>query len=324
VVPTRPNALLEVRDLRKSFPVRRSFGRTRQWLHALDGVEFSLSRGEVLGLVGESGCGKSTLGKTMVGVYPPDSGSIRFNDQELVGLAKHEYIKVRRALQYVYQDAGSALDPRWKIGSSLDEAMAIHTAMTHDEKRERSLATMQAVGLRPEHLDFYPHELSGGQQRRASIARILTLHPKLLILDEPTSGLDVSVQATILRLLRSLQRELDLTYLLISHDLAVVRLMCHRVAVMYLGKIVELAPTEVLFQNPKHPYTRSLLSAVPQPGVRRVTENFLLSGDPPNPVDVPSGCRFRTRCDLARELCSREEPMSRPLSAMHTAACHFA
>jgi oligopeptide transport system ATP-binding protein len=317
-------ALLEVRELRKRFGVRKSFGRARQWLHAIDGVDFTLNEGEVLGLVGESGCGKSTLGKTIVGLHQPESGSMRFRGQELVGLSKAEYLKVRRAVQYVYQDAGAALDPRWKIGNSLSEAMAIHTEMTREERRERSVATLHAVGLRREHLEFYPHELSGGQQRRASIARILTLHPRLLILDEPTSGLDVSVQATILRLLRSLQAELNLTYLFISHDLAVVRLMCHRVAVMYLGKIVELAPTEVLFEDPRHPYTQSLLSAVPKPGVRRITDNFHLTGDPPNPVNVPSGCRFRTRCTLARDLCEREEPISRPLSPTHTAACHFA
>jgi len=316
--------LLEVRDLRKQFPVRGAFGRNRQWLRAIDGVDFTLKEGEVLGLVGESGCGKSTLGKTIIGLHRPESGSIRFSGQELVGLSKTGYLKVRRELQYVYQDAGAALDPRWKIGASLDEALAIHTSLKRRERHERSAATLRAVGLRPEHLEFYPHELSGGQQRRASIARILTLHPRLLILDEPTSGLDVSVQATMLRLLRSLQARFNLTYLFISHDLAVVRMMCHRVAVMYLGKIVELGPAEKLFEKPRHPYTQSLLSAIPRPGLSRITDSFRLTGDLPNPVNLPSGCRFRTRCNLARDICEREEPLFRPLSPTHSAACHFA
>jgi oligopeptide/dipeptide ABC transporter ATP-binding protein len=321
-VSTAP--ILDVRDLRKKFPVRRSFGRTKHWLRAIDGVDFALNEGEVLGLVGESGCGKSTLGKTIMGIHRPDFGSIRFKGQELVGLSKSQYLRVRSQLQYVYQDAGAALDPRWKIRNSLDEAMVIHADITRDERHERVVRTLRAVGLRPEHMELFPHELSGGQQRRASLARILTLHPKLLILDEPTSGLDVSVQATILKLLRGLQAEFNLTYLFISHDLAVVRLMCHRVAVMYLGKIVETAPTEILFQNPRHPYTRSLLAAIPQPGVSRITDSFTLAGEPPDPVKLPSGCRFRTRCVLAADLCAREEPVSREFGPARAAACHFA
>jgi peptide/nickel transport system ATP-binding protein len=323
-VSVAPPPLLEVRNLQKRFPVLRSFGHVRQWVRAIDGIDFTLEAGEILGLVGESGCGKSTLGKAIMGIHRPDAGSIRFKGMELVGLPSAQYLEVRGELQYVYQDAAAALDPRWKIKNSLDEAMVIHGRISREERDERVGVMLRAVGLRPEHLELFPHELSGGQQRRANLARILTLHPTLLILDEPTSGLDVSVQATILKLLRSLQTEFKLTYLLISHDLGVVRLMCHRVAVMYLGKIVEIGPTRALFGDPRHPYTRSLLAAIPQPGVRKITANLTLSGDLPDPTNLPSGCRFRTRCLLAEEICQREEPTLHEVGSARAAACHFA
>jgi oligopeptide/dipeptide ABC transporter ATP-binding protein len=318
-----PEPLLELVDLQRHFPVRSAFGRRVGWLRAVDGVSLQVRPGETLGLVGESGCGKSTLGKTVMGIYTPTAGEIRFAGREIGRLPRRVRRAVARNLQYVYQDPGASLDPRWKIRPLLHEPLVIHTALTRRE-RDREVATiLAAVGLPDAHLDLYPHELSGGQQRRVGLARILTLRPRLVILDEPTSGLDVSVQASVLKLFRSLQETFALTYVFISHDLSVVRAMCATIAVMYLGKIVEHGPTARVFESPRHPYTQSLLAAVPRIGGRRVTQDFALEGEPPNPRDVPSGCRFRTRCALAQARCAAEEPPLRPLDG-RTVACHFA
>ena len=315
--------LLELVDLARHFPVRSAFGRRVGWLRDVDGVSLQVRPGETLGLVGESGCGKSTLGKTVMGIYPPTAGEIRFAGREIGRLPRRVRRAVARDLQYVYQDPGASLDPRWKIGPSLHEPLRIHTTLTRTERDREVRAILAAVGLPDAHLDLYPHELSGGQQRRVGLARILTLRPRLVILDEPTSGLDVSVQASVLKLFRSLQETFALTYVFISHDLAVVRAMCADIAVMYLGKIVECGPTNRVFAAPRHPYTQSLLAAVPRIGGRRVTQDFALEGEPPNPRDVPSGCRFRTRCPLAQARCAEEEPALRPLDG-RTVACHFA
>jgi len=315
--------LLEVADLARYFPTRNAFGRRTGWLRAVDGVSLAVWPGETLGLVGESGCGKSTLGKTVMGIYTPTAGEIRFLGREIGRLRGRERRQVAGDLQYVYQDPGASLDPRWKVERSLHEPLLIHTRAPRVEREERIQAILRAVGLPDAHLDLYPHELSGGQQRRVGLARILTLEPRLIILDEPTSGLDVSVQASVLKLFRRLQESFALTYLFISHDLAVVRAMCQRVAVMYLGKIVELGEVARLFEAPRHPYTQSLLAAVPRIGGPRVTQAFALEGEPPNPRDVPSGCRFRTRCPLARDLCAAEEPALRPVGGQ-LVACHFA
>ena len=315
--------LLELVDLVRHFPVRNAFGRRVGWLRAVDGVSLAVHPGETLGLVGESGCGKSTLGKTVMGIYTPTAGDIRFARREIGGLAKRERRAVAKDLQYVYQDPGASLDPRWKVGPLLHEPLKIHTALSRAEREREVRAILTAVGLPDAHLDLYPHELSGGQQRRVGLARILTLRPRLVILDEPTSGLDVSVQASVLKLFRSLQDAFALTYVFISHDLSVVHAMCARIAVMYLGKIVELGDTAAVFEKPRHPYTQSLLAAVPRIGGRRVTQDFALEGEPPNPRDVPSGCRFRTRCPLAQARCTEEEPALRPLDG-RTVACHFA
>lgn len=315
--------LLETVDLVRYFPVRDAFGRRRGWLRAVDGVSLATRVGETLGLVGESGCGKSTLGKTVMGIYTPTSGQIRFLGREIGGLPKAARRKVAKDLQYVYQDPGGSLDPRWKIVHSLHEPLRIHTRLSHAERAAEVETILSAVGLPEAHLDLYPHELSGGQQRRVGLARILTLRPRMIILDEPTSGLDVSVQASVLKLFRSLQETFALTYLFISHDLAVVRAMCQRVAVMYLGKIVESGDTRAVFERPSHPYTQSLLAALPRIGGRRVTLEFALTGEPPNPRDVPSGCRFRTRCPIAREICAEQEPPLRE-AAGRQVACHFA
>ncbi len=315
--------LLELVDVARHFPVRSAFGRRVGWLRAVDGVSLQVHPGETLGLVGESGCGKSTLGKTVMGIYTPTAGEIRFAGREIGRLPRRARRAVAKNLQYVYQDPGASLDPRWKIRPLLHEPLIIHTALTRVE-REREVGTiLAAVGLPDAHLDLYPHELSGGQQRRVGLARILTLRPRLVILDEPTSGLDVSVQASVLKLFRSLQETFALTYVFISHDLSVVRAMCATIAVMYLGKIVEHGPTARVFEAPRHPYTQSLLAAVPRIGGRRVTQDFALEGEPPNPRDIPSGCRFRTRCPLAQARCAEEEPALRLVDG-RAVACHFA
>ena len=315
--------LLEVVDLVRHFPLRNAFGRRIGWLRAVDGVSLSVWPGERLGLVGESGCGKSTLGKTVMGIFPPTAGVIHFQGREIGGLPRRERRRVARHLQYVYQDPGASLDPRWKIVHSLHEPLKIHTTLSRAARAREVGAILAAVGLPDAHLDLYTHELSGGQLRRVGLARILTLRPRMVILDEPTSGLDVSVQASVLKLFRSLQETFALTYVFISHDLAVVRAMCDRIAVMYLGKLVEVGETAGVFAHPRHPYTRSLLAAVPRIGGRRVSLDFTLEGEPPNPRAVPSGCRFRTRCPLAQDICAAEEPPLRALDGRRV-ACHFA
>jgi oligopeptide/dipeptide ABC transporter ATP-binding protein len=322
-VSVPPTPLLELVDLARHFPVRNAFGRRTGWIRAVDGVSLAVWPGETLGLVGESGCGKSTLGKTVMGIHAPTAGDIRFAGREIGHLPTRERRAIAKDLQYVYQDPGASLDPRWKVVHLLHEPLKIHTRLSRAEREEQVRAILAAVGLPGAHLDLYPHELSGGQQRRVGLARILTLRPRMVILDEPTSGLDVSVQASVLKLFRSLQETFALTYVFISHDLAVVRAMCARIAVMYLGRLVEQGETAAVFASPRHPYTRSLLAAVPRIGGRRVTLDFALPGEPPNPRDVPSGCRFRTRCPLVQDVCAREEPALREVDGRRV-ACHFA
>jgi oligopeptide transport system ATP-binding protein len=316
--------ILLVDGLVRHFPVRNMFGWTTGAVRALDGVSFEVWAGETLGIVGESGCGKSTLGKALVGIHPSDGGRIVFEGVDIAGQSAAERRMVVPHLQYCYQDPGNSLDPRWTVHRSLAEPLIVHTALAPSDRDARIGEIMQQVGLPLTHLDLYPHELSGGQQRRVGLARILTLHPRLVVLDEPTSGLDVSVQASVLKLLRELQRVFSLTYLFISHDLSVVRMMCDRVAVMYSGRIVELAPAETIFAAAKHPYTQSLLSAVPDIGGRRVTDTFTLEGEPPDPARPPSGCRFRTRCPRAAAVCAETDPALRPLAAGQSVACLLA
>jgi oligopeptide transport system ATP-binding protein len=316
--------LLQVDGLSRYFAVRNPFGMRAGSLRALDGVSFDLKAGETLAVVGESGCGKSTLGKTLAGILKPTAGTVHFEGEDITGMVGAQRRGTATNLQYVYQDPGNSIDPRWTIRRSLEEPLLVHTNLPRAERRERISAILEAVGLPPSHLSLYPHELSGGQQRRVGLARILTLQPKLVVLDEPTSGLDVSVQATVLDLFRDLQQRFNLTYLFISHDLSVVRIMSDRVAVMYLGRVVEMAPTRQLFETPRHPYTRALLSAIPVIGGRRVVDTFELEGEPPDPTDLPPGCSFRGRCPMAAELCAREAPLLTPVSRQHEAACHFA
>jgi oligopeptide transport system ATP-binding protein len=315
--------ILAVRGLGRHFPVRNAVGVQSGTIKALDNVSFEVRSGETLGVVGESGCGKTTLGKTLAGIHAPSFGVVQFEGAEITTFAGAERRRIAQRLQYIHQDPGNALDPRWTIRRSLEEPLLIHTTLPRAEREARIREILAAVGLPATHLDLYPHELSGGQQRRVGLARILTLKPRFVILDEPTSGLDVSVQATVLKLIRSLSRAFDLTYLFISHDLAVVRMMCDRVAVMYLGRIVEIAPAAELFDNPRHPYTRSLLAAIPQIGGRRVTDTFVLEGEPPDPGRLPSGCRFRVRCPKAAAICAAQEPGLEPPAGLHATACHF-
>jgi len=300
--------ILEIQGLKKYFAIRNVWKRRIGWLKAVDGVSISVQRGEIIGVVGESGCGKSTLGKALMGIHQPTGGKIVFEGNDITHLKPNQSRELRSQLQYSYQDPGASLDPRWKIRRSLHEPLIIHADLVHEERDQRVHDILKAVGLPEGHLDLYPHEISGGQQRRVGLARILTLQPSLIILDEPTSGLDVSVQATIINLFLDLHRTFKLTYLFISHDLSVVRMICNRIAVMYLGKIVEIGDTKNIFKNPRHPYTQSLLAAVPEIGGRKITDDFWLEGEPPNPGNLPSGCRFRTRCEKAQPQCAEIDP----------------
>ena len=318
-----PAPLLELVDVVRYFPVRSAFGRRIGSLRAVDGVSLRVWPGETVGLVGESGCGKSTLGKTILGIYAPTAGEIRFLGREIGHLPRRERRRVAKDLQYIYQDPGASLDPRWKVGPLLHEPLKIHTTLSRAERDSEVQAMLRAVGLPDAHLDLYPHELSGGQQRRVGLARILTLRPRMVILDEPTSGLDVSVQASVLKLFRSLREQFALTYLFISHDLAVVRAMCQRLAVMYLGKIVERSRTKDLFKNPLHPYTKALFSAALPAHPDIVREEIVLQGEVPSPINPPSGCRFHPRCPFAMPQCSEIEPKEQEMEAGHVVACHL-
>lgn len=316
--------LLELQDVHTHFPLRDAWGRRTGWLRAVDGVSISVARGEVLGIVGESGCGKTTIGKTIAGIHRPSAGNILFDGHDISRLSPREGRVFRRGLQYCYQDPGASLDPHWRIGRSLAEPLVIHARLSAAERQIRVQNILAAVGLSEGHLSLYPHEISGGQQRRVGLARILMVQPGLVVLDEPTSGLDVSVQAIVLRLFLDLRERFGLTYLFISHDLAVVRLMAQRIAVMYLGRVVELGATEQIFTAPRHPYTQSLLASVPVAGGRRVSTDFVLEGEPPNPANKPTGCAFRTRCKRAEARCAEEEPLLRRLAGGLQVACHFA
>ena len=317
--------ILEINGLKRYFRGPASFlGRRTPSVKAVDGVSFQVLRGETFGLVGESGCGKSTLGKTILGIYRPTEGSVTFKGREIAHLAKKEAKKIRKDIQYVYQDPGISLDPYWKIKGILSEPLAIHTALSRKAIERRIHKMLDEVGLSQEYLSLYPHEFSGGQQRRLGLARILCLNPSLVILDEPTSGLDVSVQGTILKLFIELKRQFDLTYIFISHNLSVVRMMCERVAVMYAGKIVEMGETHGVFSDPIHPYTKVLLAAIPEIGKKHGREKDLsLSGEPPNPENFPPGCRFWPRCGYKKGVCESVEPALTGAVHGRWVACHL-
>ena len=316
--------LLETVDLVKSFPVRRGLlGRTH-WLRAVDRVSLSINKGETLGLVGESGCGKSTLGLTIMLLYEPTSGVVRFEGRSLDDANPAELTKVRREMQMIFQDPLASLDPRLTVEQIIQEPLDIHKVGTQADRVREVYRLLDIVGLPADSVARFPAEFSGGQQQRIGIARALALRPKLLICDEPVSSLDVSVQAQILNLLRDLQAEFGLTYVFISHNIAVTGFMSRRIGVMYLGRIMEIGPSKAIVNAPRHPYTQALLSAVPEPDPDVERQKRELKGDVPSPIDRPSGCPFRTRCPWVQKRCADEEPQLREVAADQFAACHFA
>jgi peptide/nickel transport system ATP-binding protein/oligopeptide transport system ATP-binding protein len=319
--------LVEVRDLVKHFPITRGivFQRPVGAVHAVDGVSLAVKRGESLGIVGETGCGKSTTARLIARLLDPTSGSVHFEGSDITAVKGRALKPLRREIQMIFQDPYSSLNPRKTVGSIVGEPFAIHRLNEGAERKRAVQDLMEQVGLNPEHYNRFPHEFSGGQRQRIGVARALALRPKLIIADEPVSALDVSIQAQILNLLRDLQRDFHLTLVFIAHDLSVVRHMCDRVAVMYLGKIVELADSDALFKHARHPYTGALLSAVPvpEPGVANRRQRQILGGDVPSPTNPPQACRFHTRCPKCQEICTIETPPLEPKDGGNLAACHF-
>ncbi len=322
---TNNEYILKVEGLKKWFPITGGvFSRVVGWVKAVDGVSFSVKRGETLGVVGESGCGKTTTGRTILRLIEPTEGKAIFEGVDIFSLNKAELRKIRRDIQIIFQDPYASLNPRMTVGDIVGEALDIHKLVkTKKEREERIAELLDVVGLLPQHMKRYPHEFSGGQRQRIGIARALAVQPKFIVADEPVSALDVSIQAQVINLLEDLQEKFRLTYLFIAHDLSVVRHISTRVAVMYLGKLVELTETEELFEHPAHPYTEALLSAVPIPDPEVKKQRIILEGDVPSPVNPPSGCRFHTRCRYAKPICAEKEPELKDLGGGHYVACHF-
>ena len=317
--------LLEVENLVKYFPVRTGvFSRISAWVKAVDGVTFNIKKGETLGLVGESGCGKTTTGRCVIRLIEPTSGKVKYNGEDLLSTTSERLLELRKEMQIIFQDPFASLNPRMNVGRIIGEGMAIQEKYSKSEIQDRVINLLKRVGLEVDHMKRYPHEFSGGQRQRIGIARALVVNPKFIICDEPVSALDVSIQSQILNLLDELQEEFGLTYLFIAHDLSVVEHVSKRVAVMYLGKIVEIAFRDELYENPLHPYTEALLSAVPIPDPRVKTKRIILKGDVPNPVNVPTGCNFHPRCMYRKDICSKEIPTLRDMGEEHKVACHFA
>jgi oligopeptide transport system ATP-binding protein len=317
--------LLKVRDLRKRFAVKGGiFARTVDQVHAVDGVSFDIGKGETLGLVGESGCGKSTTGRCILRLIEPSSGEVWFQGNDVTKMDHGALQALRRDMQIIFQDPYASLNPRLKVGAIIGEALTIHKlAPTQKAMEDRVVQLLETVGLQPDHMHRFPHEFSGGQRQRIGIARALAVEPKLIVCDEPVSALDVSIQAQVINLLEDLQEEFGLTYLFIAHDLSVVEHISTRVAVMYLGRVVEIAPSRELYDNPLHPYTEALLSAVPIPDPTVKRKRIMLQGDVPNPIRPPSGCHFHTRCPIARPDCAQRAPELRETKPGHWVSCHY-
>lgn len=319
--------LIQAKNLRKYYEVRRwtSIRSSKEVVKAVDGLDFCIRKRETLGLVGESGCGKSTTGRLLLGLEEPTSGEVLFEGENICGHSREVWRQLRREMQIVFQDPFSSLNPRMRVGSTIEWTLKNFDLYSKEEREERVGRLLEMVGLEARFANRYPHEFSGGQRQRIGIARALSLQPKFIVADEPVSSLDVSIQAQILNLLRDLQKELGLTCLFITHDLRIVKQMSDRIAVMYLGKVVELARSGSLYQNPKHPYTQKLIEAVPfpDPEIESKRKRVLLSGEVPSPLNPPSGCRFRTRCERAEPICSEEDPVLRDSGDDHSVACHF-
>jgi oligopeptide transport system ATP-binding protein len=330
-MPEKDKLLLEVKNLKKHFNLRSGFfhSKSSNSVKAVDDISFFIKKGETFGLVGESGCGKSTTARLILRLIKPTSGIINYKGNDLVRMKNSQMLKYRKEIQIIFQDPYASLSPRMTIGDIVNEPLEIHRIGSKISRLKRIKEYLGTVGLNPEHINRYPHEFSGGQRQRVGIARALVLQPELVICDEPVSALDVSVQAQILNLMLDLQSEFNLTYLFIAHDLSVVKYVSNRIGVMYLGKIVEVAPSEKLYINPLHPYTMGLLSAIPipDPEIERKRQRIILPGDVPSPINPPSGCRFHPRCPNAQEICSKEEPVLKNYSKdgkEHLAACFFA
>jgi oligopeptide transport system ATP-binding protein len=317
--------LLEVKDLVKHFPIHKGFIMSKQVgaVKAVDGVSFSINKGETLGLVGESGCGKSTTGRLILRLIEATSGEVWFEGQNILNLGREEMRELRRDMQIIFQDPYASLNPRMTVGDIIGEPLQIHGIARGREKEQRVKELLEVVGLASYHARRYPHEFSGGQRQRIGVARALAVNPKIIVCDEPVSALDVSIQAQVVNLLQDLQKEYGLTYLFIAHDLSVVKHISDRVAVMYLGKIVELTDKNSLYDNPLHPYTKALLSAIPIPDPTLTRERIILEGDVPSPINPPSGCRFHTRCSAMKEICRHEEPVFADAGGGHFVACHL-
>jgi oligopeptide transport system ATP-binding protein len=323
--PDQAPELLQVKGLTKYFPIRggllsREVGR----VHAVDGVTFNIAAGETLGMVGESGCGKSTTGRCILRLIEPSIGEVRFDGQDVTAMNPQALREVRRDMQIIFQDPFASLNPRMTVEAIIGEALTIHKlTKSPTEYQARVVDLLETVGLNADHMRRFPHEFSGGQRQRIGIARALAVSPKLIVCDEPVSALDVSIQAQVINLLEDLQAKMGLTYLFIAHDLSVVEHISNRVAVMYLGRVVEIAPSRDLYTRPKHPYTEALLSAVPIPDPKAKKQRIVLTGDVPNPVNRPSGCHFHPRCPKATERCKVEEPVLKAVGTQHQAACHL-
>jgi oligopeptide/dipeptide ABC transporter ATP-binding protein len=319
----KTDPLLEVKGLKKYFPVRNPLGRVEAQVKAVNDVSFQLYEGQTFGLVGESGCGKSTTGRTLLRLINPTEGQALYQNKDIFQLSGQELRKMRKQLQMVFQDPYSSLNPRQRVGSILEEPLKIHGIGTKAERIERVMDILDKVGLRLDHYYRYPHEFSGGQRQRIGLARALVVNPKVIICDEPVSALDVSIQSQIINLLRQLQGEMKLTYLFIAHDISVIRHISDRIGVMYLGQMVEEAPTESLFSEPLHPYTQALLSAVPVPKPKAEKERVILKGEIPSPMNPPSGCIFHTRCPHVMDICKKEVPVRKEIANGHFVSCHL-